>query len=81
MKVKVKLVFKQSADTVVVVGGIGRINQDLMFRRDMSGRTLEVLEREDIVKKVIETEQFIEQLTGLRLHIEFEDPGPETEEE
>jgi hypothetical protein len=58
MKLQYKLTFKQGTKTVAeIVGLADRID----------ARTLTV---EDVTENVLKTEQFVERLTGLRLHIE-----------
>jgi len=57
MKMQFKLTFKQGTKTVGEV--VGRENPD-------AGN----LTISEVTEKVVETEQFIEKLTGLRVHIE-----------
>lgn len=56
MKLQFKITFKQGTKTVAEVTG-----------REGLGETLTV---GDVVERVTETEQFLEKLTGLRVHIE-----------
>ena len=58
MKLQFKLTFKHGTKTVAEVLGL----QD---RIDAGGLTVE-----DVVENVVKTEQFLERLTGLRVHIE-----------
>lgn len=58
MKMQFKLTFKQGTKTVAEVTG-------LADRIDAANLTVE-----DVVEGVAKAEQFIEKLTGLRLHIE-----------
>ena len=58
MKLQYRLTFKQGTKTVAEVTG-------LADRIDAASLTVE-----DVVERVTETEQFVEKLTGLRLHIE-----------
>ena len=57
MKMQFKITFKQGTKTVAEV--IGRENPD-------AGN----LTISEVTEKVVETEQFIEKLTGLRVHVE-----------
>lgn len=58
MKLQFKLTFKSGTKTVAVV--LGHENK-------IEAATITV---EDVIEKVLETEAFVEKLTGLRLHIE-----------
>ena len=58
MKLQFKLTFKQGTKTVAEVTGLEN-------RIEAANLTIE-----DVTENVIKTEQFIERLTGLRLHIE-----------
>ena len=58
MKLQFKVVLKSG--TKVVAEAIGLENR-------IDGTSLTI---EDVVEKVVETEQFLEKLTGLRVHIE-----------
>lgn len=62
MKLKFKFVFKKGLQTIATVTG-REVNFDLdpeSSRKNIAG----------ISDKIIETEQFVEKLTGLRCHIE-----------
>lgn len=58
MKLQFKLTFKQGTKTIAEVVGLAD--------RIQAGS----LTVEDVTENVIKTEQFVEKLTGLRLHIE-----------
>ena len=56
MKLKFKLTFKSGIQTIAVVEGLDRHTERLLV--------------EDMTENVIKTEQYLERLTGLRVHIE-----------
>lgn len=58
MKLQFKVTFKSGTKTIAEVAG----REDIIDARNLTV--------EDVVEKVVETEQFLEKLTGLRVHIE-----------
>jgi hypothetical protein len=57
---KFRIIFKRGINTVAQVVG-GEISKDLLSMADL--------------ERVIETEQYLERLTGLRVHIEEQHEG------
>lgn len=64
MKLQFELVFKRGQKEVARVVGT-----------ELSGERATSLTIGDVVEKVSETEQFLERLTGLRVHIQVSDQG------